>query len=206
MGTLAIDPARTAILVMDCENDVVHPKGGSAFWQQAQERDVLGHIRRVADAARQSGATIIYVAADFRADYAEVGPYPELLQGVKRRGVLKEGTWGAQVHETIAPQSRDFIVHKKRVSAFYGTNLEVVLRTRGIDTLVLTGVSTNFVVESTARYGSDAGYRVIVLEDCCSAASRELHEFAVQKVLPMLCAVASSGDLLAALGRKTTRS
>lgn len=200
MSSLLLEPARTALLVMDCDNDVVHPKGGSAFWQQVQERDTLAHIRRVLDGARGKGVTVIYVVASFRADYADIGPYPELLQRVKGRGALKEGTWGTQVHEAIAPLPQDFIVHKKRVSAFHGTDLEVVLRARGIDTLVLTGVSTNFVVESTARYGSDAGYRVIVLEDCCSAASPEMHNFAVQKVLPMLCVVASSQEFLAGLG------
>lgn len=200
MSSLLLESARTALLVMDCDNDVVHPKGGSAFWQQVQERDTLARIRRVLDVTRGKGVTVIYVVASFRADYADIGPYPELLQRVKGRGALKEGTWGTQVHEAIAPLPQDFIVHKKRVSAFHGTDLEVVLRARGIDTLVLTGVSTNFVVESTARYGSDAGYRVIVLEDCCSAASPEMHDFAVRKVLPMLCTVASSREFLAGLG------
>ncbi|MDO8531028.1 MAG: cysteine hydrolase [Dehalococcoidia bacterium] len=200
MSSLPIEPARTALLVMDCDNDVVHPKGGSAFWQQVQERDILAHIRHTLDGARSKGVTVIYVVASFRADYADIGAYPELLQRVKGRGALKEGTWGTQVHEAIAPLPQDFIVHKKRVSAFYGTDLEVVLRTRRIDTLALTGVSTNFVVESTARYGSDAGYRVIVLEDCCSAASPDMHSFAARKVLPMLCTVASSQDFLAGLG------
>jgi nicotinamidase-related amidase len=99
----------------------------------------------------------------------------------------------------IAPGENDPVVRKPRMNAFYSSELQSMLNARSVDTLVLSGVSTGFVVESTARYAVDADYRVIVLEDCCGASSAEDHARAIASMTPLVH-VASSDDFLASLG------
>jgi nicotinamidase-related amidase len=99
----------------------------------------------------------------------------------------------------VAPLETEPIVHKPRISAFYGTELQSMLAARDIHTIVLTGVATNFVVESTARYAADADYRVIVLEDCCGAFVREEHAGSIAN-LNHLVEIASAADFLASIG------
>jgi nicotinamidase-related amidase len=103
-----------------------------------------------------------------------------------------------KIVEAVAPLEGEPIVQKPRISAFYGTELQSMLASRDMDTIILTGVATNFVVESTARYAADADYRVIVLEDCCGAFSQEEHACAIS-ALNRLVEVASSEDFLASL-------
>jgi nicotinamidase-related amidase len=97
--------------------------------------------------------------------------------------------------DAVTPRDDEPIVRKPRISAFYGTELQSMLAARDVDTIVLTGVATNFVVESTARYGADADYRVIVLEDCCGAFSEEDHANAIRS-MSYLVETASSADFL----------
>ncbi|MBI4489264.1 MAG: cysteine hydrolase, partial [Deltaproteobacteria bacterium] len=137
---------------------------------------------------------VIYVTVAYRRDRSDVTENCGFFSAVKSMPVLEEGSWGAAIHDELRPQPEDFLVVKKRISAFTGTPLELLLRSLGRTTLVLTGVATNFVIEGTARDACDAGYRVVVLEDCCAAASEEMHRFSVEKVLSLLATVTTSGE------------
>jgi len=103
-----------------------------------------------------------------------------------------------KIVDAVAPLEDEPIVRKPRINAFYGTELQSILASRDMDTVVLTGVATNFVVESTARYAADADYRVIVLEDCCGAFSQEEHSCAITS-LGRLVEISDSSDFLASL-------
>lgn len=99
----------------------------------------------------------------------------------------------------VAPVDGEFVVRKRAVSAFVGTELERLLHVRDISTLVLAGGVTNFAVEGTARDASDRGYRVIVLEDCCETVSDEWQAFSMTQILPLIASVATAAEFAAAM-------
>jgi nicotinamidase-related amidase len=154
----------------------------------------------VISAARKAGIPVIHVTVTFRRDRADVIDNCGFFHAVREMPVLKEGSWGAAIHDELRPQPEDLLVVKKRISAFAGTPLELLLRSLGRTTLVLTGVATNFVIEGTARDACDAGYQVIILEDCCAAGSEETHRFSVEKILCYLTTISSSKEWIELLG------
>ena len=99
----------------------------------------------------------------------------------------------------LAPLESEPVVTKGGVDAFVGTQLLEILSGRGIRNLILLGVATNLVVESTARHATDAGFGVTVLEDCCASFQSELHAFAVERILPMFATLSSSDEAVALL-------
>jgi len=197
MNKVNINARSTALMVMDCQNAIV----GSLTPADGQK--VLANIQKAIVASREAGIQIIYVVVHFREGYPEVSPRNALFQGLKEAGGLKQGTPDASICEPIRPQTGDIIVTKKRLSAFTGSDLETILRSRGIDTLVLSGVSTRGVIESTARSAFDMDYGILVLEDCCADPEIEAHQAAMKWVLPFTGTVCSSQDFLNALADKT---
>jgi nicotinamidase-related amidase len=132
--------------------------------------------------ARAAGAPIGYVRIGFSPDYRECPPNSPVFSRARSAGMFKLGTWGTEVHPDLAPQPGDFDIVKHRVSPFYGTSLEPILRTHGVTHLVLSGVSTNGVVHSGAREAHDRDYACTVLEDCCAGATTDEHETALRSV------------------------
>ena len=190
MKKLDIMPKATALLVMDCHVMTVNDLTPS----EEEKRKFLANLRRAIAAARKVGMTIIYVVVGFREGYPEISDRNVMFRGIKERGRLREGDASNQICPEISPQAGDIIVNKKRMSAFTGSDLEVVLRSKGIDTMVLTGLWSLGVIESTARAAFDMDYRVIVLSDACTDRTVEAHEIAMQEVLPRTSAVYSVAD------------
>lgn len=173
---------RPALLVLDVLNDIVHPDGVYArhgYAQQFAERHVLERTATAIARARARGVPVVYVVVGFSPDFAQWPPGSPVFAEARRSGTLVIGTWGTQIHDAVKPEDGDPIVVKRRISPFFGTELDIVLRTRGIDTLVLAGVSTDLVVLATARDGHDRDYRVQVLADATASASAQLHEAAL---------------------------
>ena len=110
-----------------------------------------------------------------------------------------EGTWGAQIHDKVTPQEGESVVTKRGVSAFAASDLEQILRTKHIGTLLLAGVATNFVVEGTARQSCDMGYETIVVGDCCASMTQEAHDASLTTALPFLCTISDLEEVTAAL-------
>ena len=201
---LTIDKSRTALLAMDFQNDIVDEKGAfkdMGFAQMAKQTGVLEKTRRLLDAARGAGLKVIYITVAFRPGHPEFPPTTtsQLAHGAKAVNFGVEGSWGAAVHPTVAPTAGDLVVTKRGVSAFAGSDLVNVLWAGRIDTLLLTGVATNFVVEGTAREAVDRGYNVVIVEDCCTAMNQESHEMALKSALPFLTVISSSDEVIAAL-------
>jgi nicotinamidase-related amidase len=170
-----------ALLVLDLINELVHPDArySHVCLAHATERGTLQRAAVAIQRARAAGIPVIYVVLAFSQHY-EDWPRDSVLFGPPdpdRR--FAEGGWGVQVHELVAPQPGDDIVYKRRISPFYGTPLELLLRQRGIDTLLLTGVATDLVVLSTAREAHDRGFQVEVLEDATATEDDELQEAAL---------------------------
>ena len=173
----------SALLVLDMMNDLVHPDGkmGDRFAGQVTKRDVLSNTARAVDRARRNGFPVIYVVIGFTAGFEEFPDCSPLLrEPPETRPML--GTWGTQVHDAIKPAPGESVVVKHRVSPFYATNLDMLLRKRNIDTVLLAGVSTDLVVLSTARDAHDRDYRVTVLSDASAARTQRLHTAALSLI------------------------
>jgi nicotinamidase-related amidase len=170
------------LLVMDMLNDLVHENGAGAktYAPLMKQRDVLGHTRAAIDKARAVGALIGYVRVGFSPDYSECPPNSPVFSRARDAGLFKLGDWGTEVHADVAPAPGDFDIVKHRVSPFYGTSLEPILRAHGVERLYLCGVSTNGVVHTGVREGHDRDYACTVLEDCCAGATVEEHESALR--------------------------
>jgi nicotinamidase-related amidase len=189
------DPARTALLSMDCQNDICHERGAftGPIAAQVAATGVFVRIAECLATARAAGVAVVHVR-HLRDPAAGPGTQESsrVLRGMRRLGALQPGTWGAEIVDEVRPVDGELVVDKHRISAFAGTDLDRVLRQRGIDSVVLTGISTSFVVEGTARDAVDRGFRTAVVSDGCADLEAETHRLAVERVLPMLATVVDS--------------
>lgn len=169
------------LLVMDMMNDLVHPDGAGAstYAVQCRERGVYAATKAAIARARAAGMMVGYVRVGFSPDYAECPPASPVFSKARDNGLFKLGTWGTEVLADFAPQAGDPDIVKHRVSPFYGTKLEPLLRARAIGRLVLAGVSTNGVVSAAVREGHDRDYECVLLEDCCAGATAQEHDDAL---------------------------
>jgi nicotinamidase-related amidase len=207
MATISLPKGGTAILIMDCQNDIVHENGkmaamsGGAMAKLIKQHNVLGTIARLATAGRGAKIPIIHVRHAYRPDYLDAPQNTPILASMKTNEILKDGTWGAEIHQELAPHPSDVVITKTRVSAFFASPLEAILSAQGITHLVLTGIATDGVVEGTARDAVDRGYCVLIPDDCCATFSDEGHRAALAGVLGMLTKVCKADDVIAALPR-----
>jgi nicotinamidase-related amidase len=186
--------SRPALLVLDMINELVHPDGhySHVSLEQVRRRGTVERAAVAVERARAAGIPVIYVVLGYGSHY-EDWPAGSILFGPadpERR--FTRGSWGTRVHERLAPLPGEDIVEKQRVSPFYGTNLELLLRARGIDTLLLTGVATDLVVLMTAREAHDRGFAAEVLEDATATADQQLQDAAL--LLIARTAIISSVD------------
>jgi len=172
---------KTLFLVMDMMNDLVAEDGfnKATYGVQVKARGVLARTAATIAAARAAGAQVGFVRVGFSSDYRECPPASPIFSGARANGIFQLGTWGTEVHASLAPQPGDFDVVKHRVSPFYATSLEAILRAQGIERIVMCGVSTNGVVHSGAREAHDRDYEVVILEDCCAGVTADEHMHAI---------------------------
>jgi nicotinamidase-related amidase len=199
---LEIDKQHTALLTMDFENDIIHPEGAFkdfGFAQMVADNNVLDKAAQLLAAARGAGVKVIYISVKFRPGYPERPANAGLFEAIHGATALVEGTWGAQIHDNLTPQDGEAVVTKRGVSAFTASDLDQILRTSHIGTLLLSGVATNFVVEGTARQASDLGFNTIVVGDCCASVSQEAHDASLTIALPFLCTISNLEEVTAAL-------
>jgi gluconolactonase len=201
-----MDAKRTALLILDLQNDVIGAEGafaGSGAPAHAEAQDVVANVRRLADAARRNGAPVIHVhhfnsvGANHDADSAQNAP---LWTGTREVNALVPGSWGAQPVDGLEPQDGDVVVQKQRVSAFFGTPLDVKLRGLGVDTVIVTGAWTNMSVESTIRYGADLGYTMILASDGTSTVNADWQKAATEYGVTNLAEVKTTDELVSDLG------
>ena len=183
-------------LVMDMINDLVHEDGPSAksYGPELKRRSVLENTAAALQKARDAGLHIGYVRVGFSPDYREVPPTSRIFTGARKAGLFKLGTWGTEVHPSIAPQPGDFDIVKHRVSPFYCTDLEILTGAHGIKRLFMSGVSTSGVVLSGAKEGHDRDYEITLLEDCCCHSEPALHD-AVIETMRRIATITTSTDV-----------
>lgn len=166
-----------ALLVMDMQVGIVS--------RYAQTGDFLTPVSTAITAARAASIPVIYVAVAFRPGYPEISPRNKSFSAIKQQQSSSSAPMTTtEMHPAIAPQPTDIVVTKRRVSAFSGSDLEMVLRAQDISHLVLCGISTSGVVLSTLREAADKDYQLTVLADCCFDIDEEVQRVLLSKVFP----------------------
>jgi nicotinamidase-related amidase len=205
MAELELPLPRTALLLVELQNDIVHEAniGKKGFRgvlaAQVQERGVLPKVRALIDAAHAADVPVGYVNYARKPDF----PRPKTLlhQRTAAEPTLIEGTWGSETHAAVSPDARDFVFTRcVGVDGSYGTQLYPVLRMLRRDALLICGLSTNLAVEGIVRASVNRGFEMFVIEDCCASFPPEWHEFSIRNIMPLLATVTSSAAVLAALG------
>ncbi len=200
-----VDPVKTAVLVLDLQNEVIHPDGafgGTGAAAHAAEQDVVANAARLAAAARAAGATVVHVhhqrsvGAPDGSDSRRNAPLWRNMAEADAMGT----EWAAAAHAGIEPEPTDTVLHKQRVSAFHGTPLDTKLRGLGVTTVLVAGALTNLSVESTIRFGADLGYEMVLVENACSSFDAEWHRAAVDFAVTHLAEVVSVDEAVGALG------
>jgi nicotinamidase-related amidase len=160
MVEFALVPGRSALVNVDVQNCFV--EGGALAADDA--RAVIGRINRVAAACRSAGIPVIHVSHVLRPDGSDAGVLGEIAPSV-RDGVIAKGSPSAALHASLEVDPRDLRLDKPRFGAFHGTDLERMLRARGVDTVIITGISTNVCCETTAREATVRDFRVFFVSD-----------------------------------------
>ncbi|OCH98811.1 isochorismatase [Legionella jamestowniensis] len=166
----------TALIVIDFINDIAHSDGKIATAAPfINKNKTIQHANKLINIAREKQFLLLFIKVGFSTDYRECPENSPVFGKVKDSQALKLGTWGTAFHEELAVLPHDIVITKHRVSAFYGTSLDVFLRTNQINTILLSGVATNMTITSTAREAHDRDYNVLIIEEACAAATEEIH-------------------------------
>jgi nicotinamidase-related amidase len=201
---LSLDPARTALIIQDLQNDVMAEGGAladSGAPGHAASQNVVANVKGLAAAARAAGVPVIHVHYIVEAGARGLKLNAPLFQGVKEADALVRGTWGAAPVDGLEPQDGDLVVEKTRMNGFYNTILDNLLRGFGTQTLVITGAWTNMSIEHTARHGADAGYEIVVVSDGTSTIDDEWQNVGLNYALTNVGQTATAQEVAQALGR-----
>ena len=194
-----IDPAKTALLVIDMQNFFMEE--GQALEVPAA-RDIVPNINRLAEVMRTSGGTVIWVKMALNDDDLDQWSVFLPINGRRERfDPIADGEYGNQLWKTLDVKSEDVIVTKKRFSAFIqgSSDLHKILQERGIDTLIIVGTLTNVCCESTARDAMMLNYRVLMVSDANATITEEAHRAALMNILFVFGDVQTTDDVLTML-------
>ncbi|QSE86346.1 cysteine hydrolase family protein [Rhodococcus koreensis] len=197
---MELQAASTAVIAVHLQGDIVSADGafGDFFAAAAASRDVVGVNNALIADVRAAGGTVIYTRVAFRPDFSDLVVNSPLLGLVAQTKCLVDGSEKAEILPEMTFADGDFVVTHQRLGGFSDSGLDLLLRSRGITTVLLTGVATNMSVESTARQASDLGYRTVVVSDACSASDDDTHLAALNS-LGLLGEVVTSADVREAL-------
>ena len=200
---MPIDPKTTALLLIEYQNDFTTEGGAlhEGVKSVMESTNMLANTEHTADKARAAGVTVMYAPISFAKGYREITSEPYgVLKGVVDTNAFVRGTWGAEIVDSLTPRPDDIIVEGKRgLDTFASTNLDFILRSRGIKTLVVAGFLTNCCVESTARTGYERGFNIVALSDCSATLSEEEQRFTFEKNLPMFARILTHKEFLSDL-------
>lgn len=188
--SLKLDPKTTALVVIDLQKGILPYAGGPHSAQQ-----VLDKATELKTRFNTLGAPVFMVRVGWSATFDEALKQP--VDASAPAASLPDNWW--EFPEQLNVTDKDFQVVKRQWGAFYGTDLELQLRRRGIKTVVLCGISTNIGVESTARNAWELGFELVIAEDACSAHNNDHHQSSVQFIFPRISRVRSTEEVLAAI-------
>ena len=171
------DKQHTALLVMDMQ-------AGILANYPTETAPLVENVKKAIDHARKEGIPVIYVVVGFRNGFPEISMRNKGFSAIKERMATANLEDWMKVHDAVAPQGSEVTVYKRRISAFAGSDLEVILRAQEIRHMVLTGIATSGVVLSTLREAADKDYQMSVLADACYDADEEIHRVLTTKLFP----------------------
>ncbi|CCG87514.1 hydrolase [Erwinia piriflorinigrans] len=187
---LTLNPKTTALVLIDLQEGILPYAQGPH-----SAGDVIARSAKLAEKFRSTQSAVVLVRVGWSADFTDALRQP--VDAAHGSAALPENWWNFPAALGVQPD--DIHVTKRQWGAFYGTDLELQLRRRGIDTLVLGGIATNIGVESTARNAWELGFNLIIAEDICSTASLEQHEASMNWIFPRIARVRHSNEVMAAL-------
>ena len=204
---LELDPKTTAMIIQDLQNDVISEGGafaGDGGYAHAQSQNVVENVARLASVARSAGVPVIHVHYVVDPGAPGLKQNAGLYRAVKESNALVRDTWGAAAAPGVEPQEGDLVVQKMRTSAFYNTRLMTLLQGFGTESVIVSGAWTHMSIEHTARYGADAGYRMVVVSDGTSSISEEWHNAGLSYALTAVAEIATCDQVAHALGAAVT--
>lgn len=175
--------SKQALVVIDFINDIVHLQGKfKATAQFCHSHHVISKANQAIAFARQNAISIVFVKVGFSENYLECPSTSPIFGKAKENKALLLDSWGTDFHQDLAFHPDDFVIIKKRISAFYGTPLDLFLRANRIEHLFFAGVSTDLAIQTTVREAHDRDYQVTLLSDACGAESLETHLFTIKEL------------------------
>jgi len=199
---LKLDPARSALIIQDLQNDVIIEGGAfadSGAPAHATAQNVVANVQALAQACRAAGVAVIHVWYIVEAGASGLKLNAPLFNGVKDANALVRGSWGAAPVDGLEPRDGDHVVEKMRMNGFFDTRLDILLRGLGTETIIVTGAWTNMSIEHTARHGADAGYEVLVASDGTSTTGDDWQRAALEYAMTNVGRVASCVQIQGAL-------
>jgi nicotinamidase-related amidase len=201
-----MDPTTTALVLIEYQNDFVSPGGAQhdAVAGVMTSNEMLANSQALLAGARERGIAVLHTPISFAEGYPELPAQPYgILAGVKASGAFRHGTWGAAIADAMTPERDEIIVEGKRgLDCFASTNLDFLLRQRGMTTVAIAGFLTNCCVESTMRSAYERGFEVVTLIDCTATLSEEEQRVAVTKDFAMFSKPMTHHAFLAAFDGK----
>lgn len=207
-GNIGPEIDKSALVIVDMQNDFVHPDGG--FAHLAREHpdakidmpflmSTIAQVKRLADAFRKAGRPVVYVTQVLRSDYSDAAfPYWRAMKGSTsgNRTFIVEGSWGAQIVDELKPEHGDHRVVKKGFGGFANTPLDTILRNLGVNTCVVAGVTTCVCVSTTIREGVEYNYRMIIVSDAVAEVHRDTHEAELKTMARIFADVKGTGEVI----------
>jgi ureidoacrylate peracid hydrolase len=192
-----VAPGHAAVLVVDVQNDFCADQGvfGKTGNDLSMVQAMVPTLERLIEGARQAGVPVIFIQAIYDPVYLPPVWYERNARLNFEVPRCLSGTWGADFYQ-VAPRPGETVVVKHRYSAFVGTELDLILRSRGIQTVIMTGVATNICVESTARDAFMRNYYVVLVDDCSATYRQDHHEGTLSNIALGFGVVTSSADVL----------
>lgn len=200
--------AKAVVLALHYQNDVLHPDGKIRVGVAEGDSGRTGVIRAaktLLDGARAHAVPVISVRIAFRSDFRDLTVNGPIWQNVLKIRACEDGTWGAQFFDELRPAPGEFVVNHSRINAFYGSQLQEIVDLFGPDRLIVAGIATNYVVQHTVAYASDAGYELTVVRDACSSGVPELHEAAL-RTMSLLGSIETADEVVAGFARDARRA
>ncbi len=205
MTSIEPDMTKSALIIVDMQNDFVHPKG--MFGKLAREypkmkidqkflASPISQIITLANVFRKNNRPVLYIAHVVKPDYSDAAfPYWRHVEPMERRCIV-EGTWGAQIIDELTPGDNEHVIIKKGFGGFSNTPLDTILRNLNITTCVVTGVTTCVCVSTTIRGGVEHNYRMIIVSDATAEIQREMHEAELKTMARIFADVKTTSEVI----------
>lgn len=201
MPQTMIDTGRTALLIIDMQQHFLDGKSDffAGVHAQVAENKVIDNIASVLKAARAAKLPICYISTGHKADRSDVVPTVTDMESTAKLPHLVEGTAAAEILDELKPEAGENVIFKRRHGAFYQTDLGLLLKARGVDTLLFAGVLTDVCVAITFSEARMRDYHIIVISDCCASSTQERHDYFIKNMFPRQGRVRTSKQIIEAL-------